>query len=215
MKSVGVVLVQLPDRASENDTCSMVLRGSELVPDGRVLAICYQLPDRWEQSIPYESISLDILLGEPSSREGKEEWEFFGNLAVRVCKEVDPHLRNIDRELGILLLRRVGDKPYVRRGRVSTDVLSSSTLPVLHSVFTRDVANNVWHLPVRGFRQNVRKRLGAILAWSDECVMVVTERSQRGYANEPLNLDSDLIGIPTKTFYDWSPFQPTLFTVEG
>ena len=188
----------------------MLDRAIRSTPAGRFLAVIVPLNLCWEESAPIESQVVARVLGVPSSRSDNSEWEFFGNLAIRACSLGGPW-RSVLHESSVILLRRSGEKIYERRRTATLEIIDRATLPTLHPVFTRDVANNVWHLPVKGFNTNIRRRLGALLAWSDEAIVLITERSRRRLPVLPMDLTQDLIGIPRRRDYEWVTNQPSLF----
>ncbi|MEI8127970.1 MAG: hypothetical protein WCG86_09220, partial [Actinomycetota bacterium] len=143
MKPVGVVISEVPEGCDQSTIERMIGTGMESVGPGRALAVTYYLPDEWSRSTPVESIVVRTVLGNPSHRIEQPEWEFFGNLGIRLCLGTGA-ARQVRREMGVVILRRVGPKPYQRRHQVDQSTIDASTLPALHPVFTRDVANNVW-----------------------------------------------------------------------
>lgn len=202
MKNLGVVIVEVPFGMSLQETRAMVAKGAALVPDGRLLAVCYEMNPEFGASLPVESAVVSEVMGTPHDRTGESGWLFFGNLAIRVCT-VRSGDRKILRELGVVLMCREGDKAYVRRKTASPELLSSSAVPGLHPVFTRDVANNVWHIPAVRYRSRIRSRLSSLMAWSDEEVLLVGPKGSRRLAVIPMDLDDDLVGVPTKQPYTW------------
>jgi hypothetical protein len=62
----------------------------------------------------------------------------------------------------------------------------------------------VWHIPVSGYRGRLRRRLGALTTWSDEHVVLVTQAGRRRLTPTPMDLDGDLVGVPTKQEYSWT-----------
>ena len=211
MKSIGLVVVEVPDANFTGDLDALLDRALIATPSGRVLAVNAPMNSLWEDSVPIEGRIITKVLGIPRNRADNNEWEFFGNVAVRACS-LGGTGRTVLHESSIVLLRRAGAKIYERRKTATESVLSVATLPTLHPVFTRDVANNVWHLPVKGFNAGIRRRLGALLAWPDEAILVITDRAQRKYPVLPLDLTQDLVGIPQKRDYEWVTKQPSLFS---
>lgn len=202
MNEIGLVIVNIPELHSRRMLKQIAQRAIDRVPPGRTLAFVFRMSPSWKISSPVEGVLTDVVLGGAIHRSIESSWEFAGNLAVRVCKPA-PLTRQVTHEIGVLFFRRIGDKPYIRRRSVTREVEQAATMASLHPVFTRDVANNIWHLKSGNSLTRVRQRLGALLAWPDESILVLTERTSRIYKNVPLNLDNDLIGVPTKTTYSW------------
>lgn len=202
MTSVGVVVVHTGGVQSQISISKRIARGMSITPSGRVLAVTYQMSKNWAPSICIEDIATRTVLDPAGSRGDAEDWEFSGNLAVRVC-EAKPDKRCIKSEMGVILFRRSGDKPYVRRRLMSEQQVDSARLDALHPVFTRDIANNVWHLEKRDHLATLTQRLGALLAWSDELIAVVAGSTAMVQVAK-LDLDGGLIGVPTKIDYPWA-----------
>lgn len=211
MKPIGIVVVEIPHANFAGDLSRMLDTAMARTPSGRILAAIVPMNSFWAVSVPVESQIVTRILGVPSSRRENDEWEFFGNVAVRACS-LGGSGRTVLHESSVMLLRRSGAKIYERRKSTSQAVIDDATLPTPHPVFTRDVANNVWHLSAKGFNASVRRRLGALLAWPDESILVVTERSRRRHSVLPMDLTDDLIGIPRKHDYEWATRQPSLFS---
>ncbi len=197
MKRTGLVIVDISKGANWDDIRRLALKAISMVPEGRMIALIYVLPKQWGGSIPTESIFLETIMGKPSARVGEPAWIFFGSVFVRACS-VRGNRRVTKDEYGVLLLRRCGPKPYERRHVASRALLRKAEMQTLHPVFTRDVANNVWHIPANDAVRRIVQRLGALVAWPDEEIAILRVRSTRFLKNEPLFLDDDLIGIPQK-----------------
>ena len=201
-KPVGLVIVEIAPGSTTEETAALVQSAATHVPAGRMLVVCFELERGFVPSTPVEGVIVNEVLGSPKDRIGDAQWQFFGNLAVRVC-QVKPGQRKVLRELGVVLICRVGEKAYSRKKSASSGVISASWLPGLHPVFTRDVANNVWHLPALGYKGKLRDRLSALMAWSDEKVLVITSKGRRSHPVNPLALDGDLVPVPNKQPYEW------------
>ncbi len=202
MKSIGLVIVNVADDFTKRSLNLNARQAMQATPPGRTIAFIFSMPSSWAVSRPVESVLTDTILGRASHRGSDPEWEFAGNLAVRICNPL-PDSRDVLREVGVLLFRRVGDKPYVRSKIVDSGLKREANMQTLHPVFTRDVANNVWHLRPSYYRTRIRKRLGPLLAWPDESILVISGATSRRYSNVPLDLETDLIGVPKKVDYEW------------
>lgn len=212
MRNVGIAVVNVIGVRASKSIVRRIRQGMLLTPNGRVLCVIYQLPKSWDATLSVESVAIGTVLDPAGSRGDEDDWEFFGNLVIRVCK-VHPQVRKVSSELGVILFRRSGDKPYVRRKAMSEKQVESARFDTIHPVFTRDVANNVWHLEDGAHVSAVVRRLGGLLAWPDEKIALV-EGTTSEVAVTPLSLDADLIGVPMKVDYPWA--QPTLdFEIRG
>ena len=205
-----------------SDTEVSILRNLRILldktPPGRHCAIIYDLQNHesvssdsdWGRvSIWYEPLLLEYILGDASRHndsisEDPNEWEFFGNLAVRFC-EPKQETRHITDEIGVLLFRKKGEKTYKRKTEVCEETKESSTINTLHPVFTRDVANNIWHMKNQESRYNIVDHLGTLLAWSDEEILVSKNSKLKTRKRSKGNFDLDLIGVPKKIQYQNIP----------
>lgn len=188
--------------STDHLVASRVLEAMQKTPPGRVLAVVFDLPLHWGSSYPWESEISKVILGNPSERTTDPEWQILATIAARCCS-IRPRTRSIKREMGIALFVKCGDRAYSRRLAVSPSVLKSSRLDSLHPVFTRDVANNVWHLASANAFSEIRKRLIGLLTWSDEETLVFRGNKISREVHRPLDLTNAAIGIPTKVDYMW------------
>ncbi len=189
-------------------TDSAIRKRAELMmsktPEGRCCAVAYEMPQATHRRLPrnwVEAVSVEVFLGPPSDRSEGDEWEFFGTIAVRLCR---PRVgkRLLMREAGVIIFRRKGEKAYKRRLSASKDLLESSKLEALQPAFTRDVANNVWHMRNGRGLNHVIDRLGSLLAWSDERILVSDMTTIRARSRKRPAYNEDLIGRPTKYPYE-------------
>ena len=209
MTDVGLVVADLLKMRVVSRMEALVRRAQRDTPPGRVLAVLMPMPKLWNPSIAYEELVHRVVLPVADMRSNSEEWEYFGNLAVRGCR-LSEGRRVIEAEVGVALYRRAGEKAYRRRHSLTEDILESSVLPTLHPVFTRDVANNVWHLEGGRLAIPIVERLGALLAWSDETILLLRGRSRQVLTRKALALDSGLVGKPEKVDYEWAMTQTRL-----
>ncbi len=202
MKRVGTVIVYIPTSSTLKDIKSLVEKGKNLTPDGRVLSFVFETPRDWRISKPIESIITKLVLSSPELRSNDVEWIFSGNLGVRICK-ISKEKRNLTSEKVVLMFRKNGPKAFLRRSEVSKAITTKSTLNSLHPVFTRDVANNVWHLPTKTYKRDIRQRLSMLLTWFDEKTVVIQNNTVRYFDHEKSDLNRALIGVPQKVDYEW------------
>ena len=211
-KAVGLtaLLIKQHDNEAAINRDLKALMG--LTPSGRHCAIIYDLPSPFGQSSPnswsqkatcYEGLLVERFLGLPSEREINSEWEFFANLAIRLCAPKKGK-RQVAGEVGVLIFRKSGPKSYKRRLEVSRDFQESAKIDALHPVFTRDVANNIWHLRNRRSRDQIVDRLGTLLAWPDERIIISEASSLRTKSRKVSKYEKDLIGVPSKEMYEWA-----------
>ena len=199
--TVGMTLIEVNPNISKAALGRMIRKAKSLTPEGRQLCATFPLPDAWGKSAPYEAIITNAVLGRPSERTEPHEWVFSGNICVRRCK-VAKGSRQVVGEVGVLMFRRSGDMAYTKRTQVDEVTIGNATLETLHPAFTRDVANNVWHLPVQ-FVGKLRNRLQALFTWPDEMTLLVSASGEKKLPWRPLALDDALIGVPTKHDYPW------------
>ena len=192
-------------------TDSAIRKRTELVkaltPEGRCCAVAYQMPQATDWRLArnwVEAVSVEVFLDPPSDRSKDDDWEFFGNIAVRLCRP-RANRRLLMREAGVVIFRRKGEKAYKRRLSASKDLLRRSELDTLRPAFTRDVANNVWHMRNGRGLNHVIDRLGSLLAWSDERILISDMTSIRARSRKKPAYDKDLIGRPTKYLYAGPP----------
>lgn len=204
MKAIGTVIVEVGDDSGLREVKSDLDTAMTATLAGRFMSVVIPLADSWRVSPATEAHVTRYVLGAPSSRTPNDKWMFSGNVATRICLR-DGSTRRIASERLVLLFRKAGPKPYERRSDVSVATYESSSIPVGHPAFTRDVANNVWHLPVRGHKTELRRRISMLLSWSDELTLVVASGICRHLRYKQPEMDSTLIGVPRKVPYLWRP----------
>jgi len=185
---------------SRESVVQQIKHAASLVSEGRYLISVFEAPETWNSSMPIESIVLSETLGPIESR--NFDWEFFGNGAIRCYK--GKKLKLV-KTLQWIILRKSGDKPYKRRGEISIASTKKNTVPVKDPVFTRDVANNVWHLLENNVNQRIIERFSSLLTWQDEDFIFVNGEKITVIKNRnKLDLSVDLVGVPTKIPYEWN-----------
>ena len=204
---IGMTLVELDHDSGKNDVQDLVKRAMKVTPPGRQLCVIFPMPGDWQRSFPFEAIATSTVLGTPLSRTSEREWAFTGNISVRICSP-SVRRRRVVREMGIVAFRRSGEKAYSRRTLINKRDLKTAVIPALHPVFTRDVANNVWHIPAKGYVGRIRNRLQSLFTWPDERTVLVGRKGNRFLPWDALNLDNDLVGVPQKHAYVFSKAEP-------
>jgi hypothetical protein len=200
MMQTGLVIADFT--ACDALVSTEIERAIEATPEGRVLAVIYDLPRDWGTTYPWESMVSSVILKDPLLRSSEPDWQILSTLAIRCCK-VGGKNRKVTREIGVALFAKKGSKAYKRRGSTTKKVTTSSQLETLHPAFTRDVANNVWHLSSSNPISEIKHRLTALLTWSDESTLCFRKGRRMTVSHDSLDLDIALIGVPTKVLYTW------------
>ena len=173
---------------------------SSQVTAGRYLISVFDAPSNWESRIPIEALVVSGTLGNIENR--NPNWEYFGNGAIRCYKGKSLKL---SKTLQWNIIKKFGDKPYKRRDEFSILKTKQNTVPVKDPVFTRDVANNVWHLKEEDLTNRLIARFSSLLTWNDEDFVVVSGTKISKVDNrKKLELKSDLVGVPSKVPYSWN-----------
>ena len=173
---------------------------SSYVTGGRYLISVFDTPTNWESRVPLEALVVSGTLGNIESR--NSEWEYFGNGAIRCYKG---KTLKLTRTLQWSIIKKMGDKPYKRRSEFSIARTKQNTVPVKDPVFTRDVANNVWHLNEENLIDRLIARFSSLLTWQDEDFIVVSGAEiSKIDDRKKLVLKSDLVGVPSKVPYIWN-----------
>jgi hypothetical protein len=173
---------------------------SSQVTAGRYLISVFDAPSNWESRIPIESMIVAGTLGNIENR--NPNWEYFGNGAIRCYKGKSLKL---SKTLQWSIIKKLGDKPYKRRSEFSILKTKQNTVPVKDPVFTRDVANNVWHLNEENLIDRLIARFSSLLTWQDEDFVVISgTKISKITDRKKLILKSDLVGVPSKIPYIWN-----------
>jgi hypothetical protein len=206
---VGVVFVVIHDEDAVRIR-SMINEATQSVPEGRILFVIWNQTDDWLPTIPIESIAVTSVLGEPDDRE-KSLWEFYGCGAARMYARKEKRPSTAVLWAGF---RRKGPKAYmrIRNNKLPKAVIRDSRIPVSHNVFTRDVANNLWHLSDGEGLNSVISRIQALTTWSDEVALIFEQSSKRRKKYRELRLDEDLVPVANKIEYELPGF---LFAQSG
>lgn len=197
----GVVFVQATGFDPTAELPRVIRDAMREVENGRCLVVTWFESFDQPKRHPMESIAVRAVIGSPkSSKRGDGEWLFFGNGSVRLFR------RKGSRPHGVcfwVAFRKAGDKAFTRRHSVSHEISAGSEIDVQNPVFTRDAANNVWHMQDNCHCRRVLNRLQSLLTWSDEMAIVYSVTGRRRMRRRPRDLSDDLIGVPTKVPYDW------------
>jgi len=206
--AVTSISLSISNRAtlSEADLVATINKLSQRVSSGGYVFLMTEFGKSFKPGLSVEAIVLRELMNSPDKRD--DSWLFFGNGAIRGYSEVNKKLSSTWQWL---ILQRSGEKTLSRRKTSSNKMLKDVTLPVSHFAFTRDVANNVWHLPEKTIVQNTINRFGALLTWPGDVML----HSQNGksplvFESKKMDLSNDLIGVAQKKIYLWEN-KDTLF----
>jgi hypothetical protein len=192
----------ISDTQFENKVLSVVSH----ISGGGYLFLLSEYSNEIKPSQSLESIALRTLMGPPTNR--GTEWNFFGNGAIR---SYSPARMKLTSTWQWMILQREGERTLEKRHRSTSSNLKKSILPVSHPAFTRDVANNVWHLNEGAIVKTAIGRFRSLLTWPDESLFHFhNNQKMKDVPFSKLNLNDDLIGVAQKKEYLWNN-QDTLF----
>ena len=195
-----ITFISSADNFSATAIRDQINKAKEFVSEGRYFIAVFEAPSDWESHLPIEAFVIEQTLGGIHNR--STDWEFFGNGVIRTY--TSKALR-LSRSYQWTIVRRAGDKPYSRRRSLTAAVLKRNAIPVSDKVFTRDVANNVWHLLADNFKERVITRFSTLLTWQDEEFFVVEpSKTIEVKDRKALVLKEDLVGVPKKIPYFWN-----------
>lgn len=194
----GVYLVITDDDAAQ--VSKRTLSAMAEVPKGRCLFVLWEVKNVWGACVPVESTVIQSVLGTPSERTSSE-WLFYGTGAVRTYDSDSNRPKSTWMWVGC---RREGDKAYRRKQAEVLDgqIIENSSIPISHKVFTRDVANNLWHLQDRDCLRQIIGRLQSLVMWSDELALVHFNDHVVKWKHELMNCDEGLVPVAEKITYE-------------
>ncbi|TSA53661.1 MAG: hypothetical protein D4R44_03175 [Actinobacteria bacterium] len=201
--STGAVCVIVSDE-NASQVRAAVKKASTHVPEGRILFVVWSQGNAWSPSVPVESASVDAILGDPSKRE-VSDWDFYGCGTARLYPTKGSRPSETVMWVGF---RLKGPKAYVRNRdtAVSKAIVINSTIPVGNKVFTRDVANNVWHLSAQRGIDRVIGRLQSLTTWADETAIVFKGAKKTTRKHQTMDLEKDLVPVALKVDYELQGF---------
>jgi len=194
----GAVFAVIPRDASTSQTSKIIAEAMSRTPDGRHLIVLWRATNEWVKSNPIEALATELILRQPNDRQ-TAAWEFFGNGVTRCYRSQSERVEIV---WTWLVFRKAGEKPYRRKRSVGANVAAASTLDTLNKVFTRDVANNVWHMPISQGASGTIRRLQSLLTWADETIDVIYLKRRERRAFHTPDYSRDLIGVAVKTTYN-------------
>lgn len=191
---------------SEEHLIATINKLSQLVSSGGYVFVMTEFGKSIKPGLSIEAVVLRELMNSPSKRD--DSWLFFGNGVIRGYSEVN---KKHSSTWQWLIIQKSGEKTLSRRKTATNKVLKDVMLPVSHFAFTRDVANNVWHLPEKTIIQNSINRFAALLSWPGD-VMLHSQNGKTPLVFESIRMDlsKDLIGVAQKKIYLWEN-KDTLF----
>ena len=185
---------------------SKIREVSEEISNGGYLFLLTEYSQHFQPTVSYESLALRTLMGSPLNR--NTDWLFFGNGVIR---GYTPAKKKLSSTWQWVILQKSGERTLAKRHTSSQLQLSKSAIPVSHPAFTRDVANNVWHLNESTLIKTSLHRFRALLTWPDE--QLIHFHNLQKKTNIPylkMDLSQDLIGVAEKSIYYWDSLD-TLF----
>lgn len=197
MPNKALAILDIADSEHVEFFTTKIDKVNQEIMEGRYLLIYYKIPKKWESTICWEGIINSKLRGKNYE---SNKWEFFGSGSVRFYSQDTKGLVDTS---GWLLYRKPGLKPFHRVKTEKKSFLERARLNTLHKVFTRDVANNVWHFWKHQDDTKVFQRFIALLTWPDEEILYISENITQELSHTDLNLEQDVVGVPTKIGYLW------------
>jgi hypothetical protein len=207
MKSIGAALIDLDDSgfASKESMSSFFEEYLVEVPPGRSVFFVWTVAVKFQTQINWEFLLGSVALGNPNTRNDQATWLFASNGALRMF---DRKLR-YSKTVFWAEIRKTGERAYSRRKTIPEAMLMQSRIPVEDPSFTRDVANNVWHVLDKSNLSEIVARIRALSIWPDELLMHVSRGVRKNLSWKPLDLTQAVIPKATKHYYPF--FENTLF----
>jgi hypothetical protein len=181
----------LPPDAGEPAIREAVLAARSAAMPGRFFVALWQVPLAWGCEVPVEAIALEAAMGAPEDRreDASAAVSLLANLVIRSYGD-DPLVPR--KCFQALVLRRAGDSPIVRR-RAGGAPEAAAKLDTRRAAFTRDWANNTWHVRDDDAPGRIVARLSRLLRWPDEEMLVQGMAWRERGAPE-----GDLVGVPER-----------------
>lgn len=198
-ETIGLILVDLTGFDTRENVEDVVAKAVAQLPAGRTLIAMWCVDSNWVPQVPVEAWVTRSVLGNPSERT-ESTLEFFGNGTIRTYRTKNSVP---DSSWNWLCFRRPGEKSYRRRLSASPDVVDDSTLGTLLPVFTRDAANNVWHVSQKDCKKTIRERFQVLFTWSDESTIEVRPERTIRFRRPQVLFSEGLIGTASKIGYTW------------
>jgi hypothetical protein len=193
----GLVVARLDGREPLDVVRATAQEALRASAPGRFLCVLWPVPLAWQDEAPVEATVAAVLLGPPGTRreDATEAVTLHANLVVR-SYGLDPLVPA--RCFQVLVLRRAGPRLLDRRKAPGGAPEVAAKLDTGRPAFTRDWANNVWHLRDDAAEERIMARLARLLRWPDEPVLLV----RAGFAPAPWTAPAapaeDLVGVPER-----------------
>ena len=205
----GVVFLVLDDDRGARSIQRLIKDAVPRVADGRLLVAIWDEAPGWQARFPTEALLTRAVMG-PDATRPRDGWGLFGGGVARTyATGANPGRRPVRTVLWVAF-QAPGERALRRRRTADHGIVEASTLPVADPAFTRDVANNIWHLRDDGWLARVLDRLAPLLMWSDERALVLGARGTAKSPYAPLDLVDAVIPVAKKERYAWRD-EPTLF----
>jgi len=211
MQKIGLVVLKLPSNAlNVLELIDMVKKYSEIVPEGRCMAIVWDPGNNLSECAPVESLVTNALMGTAGSRalpnavpnpdalaQTSGNWNLFGTVAAR-------EMQDSSTVLGyrfLVIFRREGLRTFERRHSASPELLQESLIDVGAKAFTRDFANNVWHFSGGDVVNQISQRLSYLLTWNDETTVIADQESLSHVSRKIPQMDLQQIPVAERESY--------------
>ena len=193
----GLVVLRLAGTEAPGVISSGALAALAATPAGRFLCVLWSVPLAWTDETPIEANVAETLLGAPATRreDSEEKVTLHANLAVRSYGD-DPLVPL--RCFQVLVLRCAGPKLIERRKAPGGAPEAAAKLDTTRPAFTRDWANNVWHVRDDGAERRIIARLARLLRWPDERLLVLAADGQAVRSEAGEVTEADLVGVPER-----------------
>lgn len=187
-----VCFLDLPTNKSLGILESKLSQLIEKLTAGRCITFIWESPTGFDLEINVDAWIKSRFLS------GESTFSFSTSGAIRCFDKKN----RVSKTLLMITIRSKGPKAYSRRKEVLPKVLKASALPVLHPVFTRDVANNIWHISDLGWQTTLTNRILSLQIWSDERAVVVRNGLAKEIDWSAANYEESL--VPQAIKYDYS-----------
>ena len=207
--STELHITQMPSSAQTDCTVDEVAnRALNAVTPGRYFGFFWPIGLGNDGDPAWEHRLVTHLLGVPHSRlqpSGEDSGvEFFATQFIRAYS--DDVLDRPAAEIACVIFRDASGPPaYKTRLARSAVELAEARLPTKHPAFTRDFANNVWHISAKNHIEGMVQRLAQLLTWPGETFMLSTWDGSTliNDVNRVLGNHVELIPRARKAPYNW------------
>lgn len=193
----GLVVVRLDGGEEQAAIRASARAALAATPPGRFVSVLWPVALHWQEEPPVEATVSATLLGPPEARieDRNEAVTLHASIAVRTYGD-DPLLPR--RCFQLLVLRRAGPGVAERRRAGGGAPEAAARLDTTRPAFTRDWANNVWHMRDAAAEDRIVARLARLLRWPDEPVLLVRSGGAVERWEAPAGGHADLVGVPER-----------------